>query len=702
MTFLNTKSKADINSLNSVEREENARNLDAIKSLDDVYKTYKPIHPTITWFESSSTSTLKAAPSTGESNDLQESLAKNNIFEHRTPDDEAWLKFKATAPRPDHSSQLQSTNYINENHFADAFKENVTQIRITSGEVEKTSQDGENHLSNNSMEPQCSCNMAPNQMGNAMQFMQPGNSQQAMIASDYYAQQMAMQLSNPIVSYGGYGQPQFLKGLQGGLSPEDYYNYAQLQQHLQNVHSVGQYQGMQGMQGMQNCPAMQSMQGMQATPAMQRNFLVPGPLHGQYNLFPSMEGGNECKCNAAEASIDIAADTCERSGDDTNYSGHIEEINDNLSCSDSCPVKSKSKSSADGDGSSPRVRVGPADRSCGSCSSGSCHSCPIHRSASRRPSQETIACSTPSQEGAAYGAERPQICPKMGGSFEVPEFVGTTPQCRVGRSGPRTSRFNFLEINPCRNMCCERPQPPTPMPPPQPMFSCSSMPPPQPMSSCASMPPPSCCPAPPPSSYQMPFAAPSGQSSCCSPTPETCACSGNCLDIECFLQKMRAVQQQQQQQCYAAMPDHCPDDRFQRHTVYTADYRPFCGPGNCFNHFPNSCSCDGCPPRCEPPLAGGCNIQSCPCEMPISGCCEPSYSMACPCPAPFPATCCHPCFAPCAVPYLSNCPPPCAPPCPGNGADACFSSCPLPYEMPADPSCGQTTNQQTQCSSYQL
>ncbi|KAL7740725.1 hypothetical protein ACLKA6_000089 [Drosophila palustris] len=92
MAFLNTDEIGDIDSLSSEQREENARNLDAIESLDDVYKTYRPL-PRKYWLSSSSTSTLKAVQYANtvesiECNQLQEAIAKTDITSKPTDNDQ--------------------------------------------------------------------------------------------------------------------------------------------------------------------------------------------------------------------------------------------------------------------------------------------------------------------------------------------------------------------------------------------------------------------------------------------------------------------------------------------------------------------------------------------------------------------------------------------------------------------------------------
>ncbi|KAL7738750.1 hypothetical protein ACLKA6_010397 [Drosophila palustris] len=686
MAFLNTDEIGDIDSLSSEQREENARNLDAIESLDDVYKTYRPL-PRKYWLSSSSTSTLKAVQYANtvesiECNQLQEAIAKTDITSKPTDNDQPEVvgdkeceiqeekdntnkkqfKMKSTPPpvppRPSRSpcpaAPPTPAKETNENPSTDTDREKKN-IRIASGEMTKMQTDESGYELGSSHETQNSYGMNPHQSGNTARLMGDENGQVEMIASDYYAQQLAMQMSNPLYSYGGYGQSQLMSGGQSYQfqSPEsEYFNHAQLQGHqLQSISNYGQY----------------SLHGLPEGSYVQSD----GSGFGQYNQFPYMTGGG---------------------GKFTD--GHSREMRaDSGECN--CSSDESGKTESDCSGSSenaPRccVRPGNTDTCC------ACDCCPIN---------------------ANSGCHSNRSCPDDERGFEMPESMASSmPQCRVGRGQcpamPVKSRFSFVDVNPLRDLGMEMPccggMPNGPccmMPPPPP--NCCSGPAPFP---CECMPPPQCHRVP----CCSPPAPPCGTMPCCSPTPECCACSGNCLNIEGFLQRIRAAQQRQCC-CYPQEQYCCGDDRLQSHTVYTADYQPFCGCGNKFNHFPKCDNCGSCGSRGSCASCMGC----CPtaCGAASGGCCQMPYdSPCCPmpptspgCSAPFPATCSTPCYRPCSVPCLST---PCAPPnYPTCCTDSCFANCPLNCEMPSGPLCGgsspignsiskATSCNLTQCTSF--
>ncbi|XP_034474898.1 uncharacterized protein LOC117782069 [Drosophila innubila] len=683
MAFLNTDEIDDIDSLSSEQREENARNLKSIESLDDIYKTYRPL-PRTYCLSSSSTSTLKDVDNaqtveSKECNKLQETIAKTDItnvtmekyktengqkIESQSEEEKENKKPLSTKktpppppPRPSRSPRPSAPPPPEE--ITDSDKDKKLQMRIASGEVTETQTQGLGCEHSNSIESQNSYSTNPNQSGNSVKFMNGENCQQEMIASDYYAQQIAMQMSNPLYSYGGYGQSQLLSGPMDYQfqSPEsEHFNNAQLQGYLQSFSNYGQY----------------STQGMPGGGYIQSD----GSGLGQYSQYQYMAGGGG---NCTDCHPSCPAE--ERAG---------AQVDSGESCTDDSTTCSEKSNSFCSDGAS---SLEDSSRSCctGNCCPGNPNVCFL-----KRP------------------------CPEDERGFEMPECIGSMPQCRVGRGQcpPTQSRFSFVDVNVhnnAGNMC------PMEMPfcggmPNGCALPCCMIPPPNcgPMQCCSAPPSPPCGPMPccsaplPPQGCRIPSCsapAPScGTMPCCSPTPECCACSGNCLNVEGFMQKFRAAQG------HCCCPGSCPmeqpccgDDRLQSYTVYTADYQPLRGCGNNFNHFPKcdncgscgscgSCpSCMGCmPPVCCPPpnraASGGC------CQLPYQlPCCTmpPSYapSSSAACAAPFPATCSTPCYAPCAVPCLSTCPPPCGPSYPTCGTDPCFSSCPLPCEMPSGPCC---------------
>lgn len=126
--------------------------------------------------------------------------------------------------------------------------------------------------------------MNPHQSRNSVKFMNDENGQQEMIASDYYAQQLAMQMTNPLYSYGGFGQSQLYAASQDYQfqSPEmEHFNSAQLQGYLQSFGNYGQY----------------SPQGMQIGSYSQSD----GSGFGQFSQYQYMAGGGG-KCTDCHSS----------------------------------------------------------------------------------------------------------------------------------------------------------------------------------------------------------------------------------------------------------------------------------------------------------------------------------------------------------------------------------------------------------------